>query len=50
MIELLEAFRHDDVTDLGGIETARGTEMMRPVWLRLMAALGTDQFNIKVVR
>lgn len=48
--ELLEAFGHDDVIDLGGIETARGTEMMMPVWLRLMQALGTAEFNLKVVR
>ena len=37
---LLESFGHDDVIDLGGIETARGTEMVLPLWLRLMNALG----------
>ena len=47
---LLESFGHDDVIDLGGIETARGTEMLLPVWLRLMGALGTAQFNFKIVR
>ncbi len=47
---LLESFGHDDVIDLGGIETARGTEMLLPVWLRLMNALGTAEFNLKVVR
>ena len=47
---LLESFGHDDVIDLGGIETARGTEMLLPLWLRLMAALGTPHFNLKVVR
>ncbi|MFQ6173064.1 NADPH-dependent F420 reductase [Oryzobacter sp. R7] len=47
---LLTAFGHDDVIDLGGIETARGTEMLLPVWLRLMGALGTAKFNLKVVR
>ena len=36
--------------DLGGIETARGTEMLLPIWLRLMGKLGTVQFNFKVVR
>lgn len=36
--------------DLGGLETARGTEMWLPLWLRLMNTLGTAQFNIKVVR
>ena len=50
MVELLESFGHDDVIDLGGLETARGTETLLPLWLRLMGALGTAQFNIKVVR
>jgi predicted dinucleotide-binding enzyme len=48
--ELLRSFGHDDVVDLGGIETARGAEMVMPVWLRLMGALGTPFFNFKVVR
>jgi 8-hydroxy-5-deazaflavin:NADPH oxidoreductase len=47
---LLESFGHDDVIDLGGLETARGTEMLLPIWLRLMGALGTAEFNLKVVR
>ena len=50
VVELLQSFGHDDVIDLGGIETARGTEMVLPIWLRLMGALGTAQFNLKVVR
>lgn len=48
--ELLAGFGHQDVIDLGGIETARGTEMLLPLWLRTMGALGTGMFNIKVVR
>ena len=50
VIALLESFGHDDVIDLGGLETARGTEMLLPIWLRLMGALGTAQFNFKIVR
>ena len=50
VVELLASFGHDDVIDLGGLETARGTEMMLPIWLRLMNALGTAEFNVKVVR
>jgi predicted dinucleotide-binding enzyme len=50
VVGLLESFGHADVIDLGGIETARGTEMILPVWLRLMGALGTATFNLKVVR
>jgi predicted dinucleotide-binding enzyme len=48
--ELLESFGHRDVIDLGDITTARGTEMLLPVWLRLWGALGTPAFNFKIVR
>ena len=47
---LLQSFGHTDVIDLGDISTARGTEMLLPVWLRLMGALGTAAFNFKIVR
>ena len=50
VVGLLESFGHDDVLDLGGLETARGAEMYLPLWLRIMGALGTARFNIKVVR
>jgi hypothetical protein len=38
------------IVDLGDISGARGTEMYVVLWIRLWAALGTSQFNIKVVR
>ena len=47
---LLQDFGHRDVIDLGDITTARGTEMLLPVWLRLWGALGTPAFNFKIVR
>jgi predicted dinucleotide-binding enzyme len=47
---LLKEFGHTDVIDLGDITTARGTEMLLPVWLRLWGALGTPAFNFKIVR
>ena len=47
---VLKEFGHTDVIDLGDITTARGTEMLLPVWLRLMGALGTATFNFKIVR
>ncbi len=50
VVSLLESFGHDDVIDLGPLETARGTEMLLPVWLRLMGTLGTGKFNFKIVR
>lgn len=52
VIELLETFGwlSGDIIDLGDISAARGPEMYLPLWLRLMGALGTPQFNIRVVR
>ena len=50
VIGLLESFGHTDVIDLGDLSTARGTEMLLPVWLRLMGALNTPYFNFKIVR
>ncbi|MGC4836597.1 NADPH-dependent F420 reductase [Micromonospora vinacea] len=48
--ELLVSFGHTDVIDLGDISTARGVEMLLPLWLRLYGRLDTAMFNIKVVR
>lgn len=47
---LLRGFGHTDIIDLGGIATSRGPEMLLPLWLRLMGALETPLFNVKVVR
>jgi predicted dinucleotide-binding enzyme len=48
--ELLQSFgwRAGRIRDLGGISSARGTEMYLPLWLRLWGALGTGYFNIAV--
>ena len=50
--ELLETFGWpaDRIRDLGGIRSARGTEMYLPLWLQLWGALGTGYFNIAVVQ
>src|SRR3954447_21286905 len=48
--ELLHSMGHDDVMDLGDIATARGAEMVLPLWLRVMGSLGNPIFNFKVVR
>ena len=39
-----------NVIDLGDITTARGTEHYLPLWVRLWGALGTADFNLKIVR
>ena len=49
--ELLETFGWvGDIIDLGDITAARGPEMYLPLWIRLMGAQGTAQFNIGIVR
>ncbi len=48
--DLLTSLGHTDVIDLGDLSTARGTEMLLPIWLRLMGALGTPMFNFKIAR
>jgi hypothetical protein len=47
---LLVELGWSDIIDLGDISAARGTELLMPVWLRLMAAFGTPVFNFQVVR
>jgi hypothetical protein len=47
---LLESFGHTDIIDLGDITTARGSEMMLPIWTRLYGVLGVPLFQFKVVR
>lgn len=37
-----------NIMDLGDITTARGTEMLLPIWLRLWGAFGHANFNFYV--
>jgi len=48
--QLLESFGWRRIIDLGDISTARGTEQLLPIWIRLWAALGTAEFNFAVVQ
>jgi len=48
--ELLETLGHEDVIDLGDIRMARATEGTMHLWLALWRKLGTDKFNLKIVR
>jgi predicted dinucleotide-binding enzyme len=43
-------FGWKDTFDLGDITTARGTEMLLPLWVRIYGALGTPHFNFKIAR
>lgn len=38
----------ESIVDLGGIAAARGAEMYLPLWLALMGALGSADFNIQI--
>ena len=48
--DLLRSFGWTDIIDLGDITTARGTEILLPLWLRLFGALLKPAFNFKIVR
>ena len=43
-------WKTENIIDLGDITNARGTEQLLPIWIRLWGALGTADFNFKIVR
>jgi len=49
--EILKSFgwKEKNIIDLGDITTARGTEQLLPIWVRLMGTLKSPMFNFKVV-
>ncbi len=47
---LKEGFGWKNVIDLGDITTARGTEMLLPLWVNLRGVLQTAQFNFKIAK
>ncbi|HSQ29735.1 MAG TPA: NAD(P)-binding domain-containing protein [Gemmatimonadaceae bacterium] len=46
--ELLQEFGWRNIIDLGDITTARGTEMVLPIWLRLWGAFKTPMINFHI--
>jgi 8-hydroxy-5-deazaflavin:NADPH oxidoreductase len=46
---LLEWFGWKSVIDLGDISSARATEMLLPVWIRLMGKYQSPNFNFKII-
>jgi len=50
MKKLLNTFGWKDknIIDLGDITTARGTEMLLPIWLRLYGKFGNPDFNFHI--
>ncbi len=49
-VTILNQFGWTDIIDLGDISSARGTEMMLPVWLRVYGAFKSPYFGFKIVR
>ncbi|HEY0029292.1 MAG TPA: NAD(P)-binding domain-containing protein [Bacteroidia bacterium] len=47
---ILHQFGWNDIIDLGDISTARGTEMLMPIWLRTWMATGIGHFAFKVIK
>jgi len=47
---LLRSFGWQDIVDLGDISTAQATEAYLALWLALWKVLGSDEFNVQVVR
>ncbi len=48
--EPLRSFGCTDIIDLRDITTARGTEMLFPIWMRLFGVPWKPIFNFKIVR
>jgi predicted dinucleotide-binding enzyme len=48
--DILRQFGWKDIVDLGDITTARGSEMLLPIWIRLWGVVGSPMFNFKIVR
>jgi 8-hydroxy-5-deazaflavin:NADPH oxidoreductase len=48
--ELLGELGWVDIVEFPTLEAARALEMWLPLWVRLMATLGTADFNIRLVR
>lgn len=49
--EILVSFgwKEHNIIDLGDISTARGTEQLLPIWVRLYGTLQNPMFNFKIV-
>jgi len=48
--ELLGELGWVDIVEFPTLDAARGLEMWLPLWVRLMANLGTPDFNLRLVR
>lgn len=49
VVQILKGYGWKGIIDLGDITTARGAEMVLPIWVRLFGILKTPMFNFKIV-
>ena len=49
-VDILRSFGWRDIIDMGGLASARGAEMILPIWLQLFGTFGNPQYNFKIVR
>lgn len=47
---LIKGFGWPELLDMGDITAARATEMLLPIWVRLMMKFQSPNFNFKIVR
>lgn len=50
VIEIQKSYGWKNIIDLGDITTARGTEMLLPIWLLLWSKFENPMFNYRIVR
>lgn len=50
VLDILKSFGWKDIIDLGDISTARGTEMMLPIWIRTWVATQDGHIAFKILR
>ena len=49
MLLISFGWKEKNIIDMGDISTARGTEQILPIWVRLWGTLQTPMFNFKIV-
>ncbi len=50
IVKLMKKYGWKDIIDLGDIKSARGMEMLLPLWLEIWSTVGTAKFNFKIVK
>ncbi len=48
--KLAKSYGWKNIIDLGDIKSARGMEMILPIWVNLMRVQGTSAFNFKIAK